>query len=143
MSSPSFGELYAKNAYDCGQDLYYICHELTSPSAKFNDDNISMFYPITPQRGVKSTNAEFKKFDAENQKMFLKHGRSEAPYFYVEEKIDGDRMQLHYNPDIDKFMWFTRNHNNFTERFGSSSKDIGKLSSRIYKGLPSKRSVVF
>lgn len=28
----------AKNAYDCGQDLYYICHELTSPSAKFNDD---------------------------------------------------------------------------------------------------------
>lgn len=102
-----------------------------------------MFYPITPQRGVKSTNAEFKKFDAENQKMFLKHGRSEAPYFYVEEKIDGDRMQLHYNPDIDKFMWFTRNHNNFTERFGSSSKDIGKLSSRIYKGLPSKRSVVF
>ncbi|KAI9276267.1 ATP dependent DNA ligase domain-containing protein [Sporodiniella umbellata] len=132
----------AKDAFDCGQDLYYICKELADVSAKFSNEDISMFHPIIPQRGVKNVQGEFKKFDSDNRKMFATFDSDTAPYFYVEEKIDGDRMQLHYNPDIDKFMWFTRNQNDFTERFGSSSKDTGKLSSRIYTSLPSKRVVL-
>ncbi|KAG1046723.1 hypothetical protein G6F43_010802 [Rhizopus delemar] len=131
----------AKAAYDSGKSLYYICRELMHSSAKFNDEHISIFYPLKPQRGVRNSNDEFKKFIEDNQKLFLRHS-SKAPYFYVEEKIDGDRMQLHYDPGLDKFMWFTRNQNNFTLRFGSNSNDTGKLSSQIYKGLPSKRVIL-
>lgn len=28
--------------------------------------------------------------------------------FYAEQKLDGERMLMHFDPEIDKFMWFTR-----------------------------------
>lgn len=88
---------------------------------------------------MKNSDDELKKFLNDNQQLFIKRNIKETPYCYVEEKIDGDRMQMHYDPEADKFMWFTRNQNDFTERFGHSSKDYGRLSSKIFKGLPSKR----
>ncbi|KAL4206229.1 ATP dependent DNA ligase domain-containing protein [Rhizopus microsporus] len=132
----------AKAAYDSGQSLHYICNELTTSTAKFNDEHISIFYPLKPQRGVKNSDKELKKFLNDNQQLFIKRNIKETPYCYVEEKIDGDRMQMHYDPEADKFMWFTRNQNDFTERFGHSSKDYGRLSSKIFKGLPSKRVIL-
>ncbi|CEJ01460.1 hypothetical protein RMCBS344292_15487 [Rhizopus microsporus] len=107
----------AKAAYDSGQSLHYICSELTTSTAKFNDEHISIFYPLKPQRGVKNSDKELKKFLNDNQQLFIKRNIKETPYCYVEEKIDGDRMQMHYDPEADKFMWFTRNQNDFTERF--------------------------
>lgn len=61
--------------------------------------------------------------------------------FYSEQKLDGERMLMHYDPDQDRFAWFTRKKNDNTKRYGSSSSDHRKLSGHIYQGLP-KRSII-
>lgn len=87
-----------------------------------------LFSPCLPQCGFK---CQSSNVDANIAKL--------SKPFYAEQKLDGERMLMHFDPEIDKFMWFTRRKNDNSRRYGSSSKDIHKLSGHIARGLPNKR----
>jgi DNA ligase 4 len=49
--------------------------------------------------------------------------------FWIQEKLDGERMQLH--KDGDNFKWFSRNAVEYTDIYGSSPS--GGLAKSIFK----------
>ena len=56
---------------------------------------ITLFHPFKPQLGHKDVPKNVSNVSHEGK-------------FYIEEKLDGDRMQMHYDAATKKFKWFTR-----------------------------------
>ncbi|KAI8989545.1 ATP dependent DNA ligase domain-containing protein [Pilobolus umbonatus] len=114
---------YAKSAFDGGKSLKEICYEFSNTSQATHTE-IQLFAPCLPQRGFRGTTIEIRRFIADVPKPF-----------YVEQKVDGVRFLLHCDKEKDKFMWFTRNRNNETEKYGASSADMSKLSGHVSNGI--------
>ncbi|KAK4511264.1 uncharacterized protein ATC70_012479 [Mucor velutinosus] len=62
--------------------------------------------------------------------------------FYVEKKFDGERVLMHYDKQKDRFLWHSRRRIDENYLYGSSSKELSKLSSRIYKGITTKKVIL-
>ncbi|KAL9553688.1 hypothetical protein MBANPS3_003165 [Mucor bainieri] len=62
--------------------------------------------------------------------------------FYVEEKLDGERVLMHYDEQKDQFLWHSRKRLDENFLYGSSSKELSKLSSRVYKGITTKKVIL-
>jgi len=71
-----------------------------------NEAEMSMFSPFRPMLGQRGDIGEVEKLMG-NQS------------FYIETKIDGERMQLHKQGDC--FMYFSRSANDYTHVFGSNA----------------------
>jgi DNA ligase-4 len=56
---------------------------------------IQLFHPFKPQLGQKQV--------PKNVKQLMHNGR-----FYIEEKVDGERAQMHYEKLSGDFKWFSR-----------------------------------
>jgi DNA ligase-4 len=125
MTENSILDIYhphAKHALDCGKDLRFIA------SQELKDvTTISLFSPLIPQRGLKGTPNSLKNFVKQTNN-----------HFYIEEKIDGERLQLHYDGELDQIKWFTRNQIEETGRYGNRSTAFTKLSSKVVPGLNGK-----
>ncbi|KAI9273429.1 ATP dependent DNA ligase domain-containing protein [Helicostylum pulchrum] len=121
----------AKELYDAGRSLIEVCETIANPLSELSSFNgVRLFTPCIPQCGFKCLSSNI---DANIAKL--------SKPFYAEQKLDGERMLMHYDPEIDKFMWFTRRKNDNTRRYGTSSRDMHKLSGHIAKGLPA-RSII-
>ncbi|KAI8888833.1 DNA ligase/mRNA capping enzyme [Backusella circina FSU 941] len=117
---------HAKHALDCGKDLRYIASEELKDIS-----TISLFSPLIPQRGLKGTPSSLKNFVKQTNN-----------HFYIEEKIDGERLQLHYDKELDQIKWFTRNQIEETGRYGNRSTASTKLSSKVIPGLNGKTLIL-
>uniref|UniRef100_T1JBC6 DNA ligase n=1 Tax=Strigamia maritima TaxID=126957 RepID=T1JBC6_STRMM len=95
----------AKEAYDNSSSLLKVCTLLRDPSVRGHEIAISLFSPFRP---MLAETANPEKMD----KILTKT-------FYVENKLDGERVQMH--TDGKKFMYFSRNSYDFSDSFGSTS----------------------
>ncbi|PFX16725.1 DNA ligase 4 [Stylophora pistillata] len=83
-----------------------VCLDLHDPSIRMNEAEMSLFSPFRPMLAERKHISEVENV-MNNQS------------FYIETKIDGERMQLH--KDKDSFMYFSRSANEYTHVFGANS----------------------
>ncbi|XP_072434255.1 DNA ligase 4 isoform X1 [Chiloscyllium punctatum] len=86
-------------------DLEKVCKQLHDPTVSLSDVSIMMFSPFRPMLAAIANIKHIEK---------LMHNQS----FYLETKLDGERMQLHKDGDVYKY--FSRNGYDYTQQFGDS-----------------------
>ncbi|KAH8548349.1 hypothetical protein BGW37DRAFT_523377 [Umbelopsis sp. PMI_123] len=121
MSETSIFDVYhpqAKELYSVTSDLKKVCEKLQDPFARIGKSTIQLFHPFKPQLGQKQV--------PKNVKQVTHNGR-----FYIEEKVDGERAQMHYEKLSGEFKWFSRKATDYTDLYGSSKDSLDKLSGRI------------
>lgn len=72
----------AKELYDVCNDLEHVCSSLVDPAKKSLDFAVSLFKPVRPMLS-----------DREKISRFVK--KMDYKPFYVEAKLDGERVQIH------------------------------------------------
>ncbi|XP_018418656.1 PREDICTED: DNA ligase 4 [Nanorana parkeri] len=95
----------AAELHNVTTDLEKVCIQLHDPSVCLSDVSISMFSAFKP---MLAAIANIQRIEKQ-----MNH-RS----FYIETKLDGERMQLHKDGDVYKY--FSRNGFDYTQQFGAS-----------------------
>ncbi|KAG5359072.1 DNA ligase 4 [Yarrowia sp. C11] len=114
----------AESLFNVTASLKRVCWELTDPNKRLSSDEaqVSLFACFMPQI------AAFPKYSG--QDIAGKHFKGRT--FYIEEKIDGERMQMHMSDSGNKFRWWSRRSKDFTETYGNSLDDTsGSLTKRL------------
>ncbi|XP_007666847.2 DNA ligase 4 [Ornithorhynchus anatinus] len=106
----------ATELYNVTTDLEKVCRQLHEPSVGLSDISIALFSPFKPMLAAIADIQQIEK--AMNQRSF-----------YIETKLDGERMQMHKDGDVYKF--FSRNGYDYTEQFGASPRE-GSLTPFIH-----------
>jgi len=104
--------------------LESMCNLLRDPT-KREHSQITLFEPFSPMlcgKGRLSTVVQIVK-------------RIDGP-FYIETKLDGERIQIHWSKSQDKFRYITRNGTNFTKFYGETSRE-GSLSPYLIRAIGS------
>lgn len=113
----------AFNLYNQFSHLSRVCHAIESGKAAdqcTDAQRLELFKPIRPQLCERARIAQVKR-------MLQQHA------YYLETKMDGERMHIHY--DGLKFTYFSRTSNeDFTNTFGSSHRN-GLYSPTLYEQL--------
>ncbi|XP_067047572.1 DNA ligase 4-like [Acropora muricata] len=84
--------------------LSKVCIDLHDPEIRMNEAQMSLFSPFRPMLAERVAIDEVEKL------------MNNEP-FYIETKVDGERMQLHREKNA--FMYFSRSANDYTHVFGS------------------------
>ncbi|XP_057368130.1 DNA ligase 4-like isoform X1 [Daphnia carinata] len=105
----------AKELYDVSNDLEKVCTTLLNPLSRSSEIEISLFNPFRPMLADR----------LEMSKVFAKMGNKP---FYVETKIDGERMQIHKCGK--RYGYYSRRGFDYTSNFGANSSS-GSLSPRL------------
>ncbi|KZS11985.1 DNA ligase 4 [Daphnia magna] len=105
----------AKELYDVSNDLEKVCITLLNPLSRSSEIEISLFNPFRPMLADR----------LEMSKIFAKMGNKP---FYVETKIDGERMQIHKSGK--RYGYYSRRGFDYTSNFGTNSSS-GNLSPRL------------
>ncbi|KAI9247434.1 hypothetical protein BDA99DRAFT_525900 [Phascolomyces articulosus] len=124
MSDGSIFQVYhpqAREMYSVCSNFEKVCKDLQDPFVKLNKSTIGLFQPFKPQLGHKDVPKDVRAISHEGK-------------FYIEEKLDGDRMQMHYDATTQRFKWFTRKSNDYTQYYGEKPLP-GKLSGHIVDSL--------
>lgn len=103
--------LDAQEFYDVNANLRKVAEVLHDPNIRRHEIDITLFDPFRPMLAERG--------DIDMEKVASKQmGGNE---FYIETKYDGERIQIH--KDINnKYRFFSRNGNDFTDDFGESPK---------------------
>ncbi|KAJ6144496.1 hypothetical protein N7470_008391 [Penicillium chermesinum] len=113
----------AENLYSISSSLRRVCWELYDPNIRLDADNrgIGLMQCFQPQL------AQFQmhSFDKMISRM---RTTEEDPVFWIEEKLDGERMQLHMAPDSSvpggrKFAFWSRKAKDYTYLYGNGIHD--------------------
>lgn len=97
-------------------DLEKVCRQLHDPSVGLSDISISLFSPFKPMLAAIADIERIEK-DMKQQS------------FYIETKLDGERMQLHKEGNV--YEYFSRNGYSYTSQFGASPEE-GSLTPFIH-----------
>ncbi|GME67365.1 unnamed protein product [[Candida] boidinii] len=123
----------AAKLYDLTNDLKYVFWGLATkkPSERLsiNEISVQIMKPFTPQRSMRTRISYDKIVENFNGD------------FYIEEKFDGERFQLHMKREDDdtiSYKFYTRNANDFTLLYGESSESPGCLSPFISNAFHEK-----
>ncbi|KAG5356101.1 DNA ligase 4 [Yarrowia sp. B02] len=114
----------AESLFNVTASLKRVCWELTDRTKRLTSDEaqIKLFACFMPQI------AGFPKHSAKD--IASKHFKGRP--FYIEEKIDGERMQMHMSEFGNKFRWWSRRSKDFTETYGDSLDcATGSLTKRL------------
>ncbi|TSK17853.1 DNA ligase 4 [Bagarius yarrelli] len=106
----------ASELYNVSTDLARVCRQLHDPSVSLNEVSISMFSAFKPMLAAIA-----------NIQQVEKQMRNQA--FYIETKLDGERIQLHKDGDVYKY--YSRNSFEYTQQFGASPLE-GSLTPYIH-----------
>jgi DNA ligase-4 len=134
----------AEALFGVSSSLRRVCWELTNPSIRLEDDeaDITLMQCFQPQL------AQFQMHD------FQKVIRNMCPTgedeeFWIEEKLDGERMQLHMTEDGNvpggkKFGFWSRKAKDYTFLYGSGYQDEEAALTRHIKGAfdPLVRNII-
>jgi DNA ligase-4 len=113
----------AENLYSISSSLRRVCWELHDPNIRLEaeDRGITLMQCFQPQL------AQFQMHSFD--KMILRmHPTEEDPVFWIEEKLDGERMQLHMAPDDSvaggrRFAFWSRKAKEYTYLYGDGIYD--------------------
>ncbi|XP_068446736.1 DNA ligase 4 [Clinocottus analis] len=95
----------AAELYNVNTDLNKVCQQLHSPSVSLSEVSIGLFSAFKPMlAGIANIRNVEKQM-----------GNS---LFYIQTKLDGERIQLHKDGDVYKY--YTRNAFEYTQQFGGS-----------------------
>jgi DNA ligase-4 len=109
--------------FNVSSSLRRVCWELTNPNVKLDDDNkdIKIMQCFQPQL------AQFQMGSIEKM-VGQMHCTEEDPVFWIEDKLDGERMQLHmiYDesfPGHYRFNYWSRKAKDYTELYGQGFEE--------------------
>lgn len=91
--------------YNVSTDLNKVCQQLHDPSVSLSDISIGLFSAFKPMLAAVANIRNVEK----------QMGNSP---FYIQTKLDGERIQLHKDGDVYKY--FSRNAFEYTQQFGGS-----------------------
>ncbi|KAK0144697.1 DNA ligase 4 [Merluccius polli] len=111
---PDAGELYNVSA-----DLDKVCRTLHSPGASLSEACVGVFSAFKPMLAAVANVRQIER-------------RMRNGVFYIETKLDGERMQLHKDGDVYKY--FTRNAFEYTQQFGASPQE-GSLTPHVHSAF--------
>ncbi|XP_005884535.2 PREDICTED: DNA ligase 4 [Myotis brandtii] len=109
----------AAELHNVTTDLEKVCRQLHDPSVGLSDISITLFSPFKPMLAAIADIGRIEK-DMKNQS------------FYIETKLDGERMQMHKDGDV--YAYFSRNGYKYTEQFGASPQE-GSLTPFIHNAF--------
>ncbi|PSR83316.1 hypothetical protein BD289DRAFT_370164 [Coniella lustricola] len=122
--------------FSVSSSLRHVCWELWSPNIKLEADkaNLNLMQCFQPQLASYAVTVSFEKMV---EKLRLPKG---DPEFLIEEKLDGERMQLHMMEDESvpggyKFGFWSRKAKNYTYLYGESFEDESASLTRYLKGV--------
>lgn len=95
----------ATELYSVTTDLDKVCRQLHDPSISLNEISIGLFSAFKPMLAAVANIRQIEK-QMGNQR------------FYIETKLDGERIQLHKDGDVYKY--YSRNSFEYTQQFGAS-----------------------
>ncbi|NXV00450.1 DNLI4 ligase, partial [Cettia cetti] len=95
----------AAELHNVTTDLEKVCRQLHDPSVSLSDVSIMLFSAFKPMLAAIADVQQIEK-QMSNQT------------FYIETKLDGERMQMHKDGDVYKY--FSRNGFDYTQQFGAS-----------------------
>lgn len=95
----------ASELYNVTTDLNKVCLQLHDPSVSLSEVSIELFSAFKPMLAAVANIRQIEK------------QMGNRP-FYIETKLDGERIQLHKAGDVYKY--YTRNSYEYTQQFGAS-----------------------
>uniref|UniRef100_A0A8D0GAI5 DNA ligase n=1 Tax=Sphenodon punctatus TaxID=8508 RepID=A0A8D0GAI5_SPHPU len=95
----------ATELHNVTTDLEKVCRELHDPSVSLSDVSIMLFSAFKPMLAAIANVQQIEK-------------QMNSQSFYIETKLDGERMQMHKDGDVYKY--FSRNGFDYTQQFGAS-----------------------
>ncbi|XP_075056093.1 DNA ligase 4 [Mixophyes fleayi] len=95
----------AAELYNVNTNLEKVCIQLHDPNVCLGDVSISMFSAFKPMLAAIANIQHIEK-------------QMNHQSFYIETKLDGERMQMHKDGDVYKY--FSRNGFDYTQQFGAS-----------------------
>ncbi|KAJ3046908.1 DNA ligase (ATP), partial [Rhizophlyctis rosea] len=121
ISEKTILDLYHPDALDlfnvCS-DLAQVTSQLKDPTKRLAQQEIHLFRAFKPMLSKKSLPHEVPKL-MDNQT------------FWVETKLDGERLQMHVDTTRGEFRWFSRKATDYTTMYGAN-KFTGSLTPYIY-----------
>lgn len=106
----------APELYNVTTDLNKVCRKLHDPSVSLSEVSIDLFSAFKPMLAAVANVRQIEK------------QMGNRP-FYIETKLDGERIQLHKAGDVYKY--YTRNSYEYTQQFGASPLE-GSLTPYIH-----------
>ncbi|RPA92763.1 ATP-dependent DNA ligase [Choiromyces venosus 120613-1] len=102
--------------FNISSSLKRVCWELSDPEFRMDSDDksVSLMSCFQPQL------AQFQKRSLDDAVKAM-HLTPEDPVFWIEEKLDGERMQMHY--ENGNFMFWSRKAKDYTRLYGSCFDD--------------------
>lgn len=121
----------AVKLFDVCSNLKKVCFMLADPKTQY-DQAISLGEPYKPML----CNKEMNKLSKLLRQKF-------GSGFWIEDKLDGHRMQLHYYQKNGKpeFKWYTRQGIDETANYGAGHKFRGSLAPTILQHAPFKAGI--
>ncbi|KAK2908901.1 hypothetical protein Q8A67_004738 [Cirrhinus molitorella] len=106
----------APELYNVTTDLNKVCTKLHDPSVSLSEVSIDLFSAFKPMLAAVANIRQIEK-------------QMGNRLFYIETKLDGERIQLHKAGDVYKY--YTRNSYEYTQQFGASPLE-GSLTPYIH-----------
>jgi DNA ligase-4 len=134
----------AENLFNISSSLKRVCWELHDPEVRLEGDDkgikvLSCFQPQLAAFQIRSMEQMVKKMKPDG----------DDNSFWIEEKLDGERMQLHMQPDDDmpggfRFAFFSRKGKEYTKLYGESFEDTtGSLTKHMANAFqPGVQSII-
>lgn len=118
ISTNSILNCYHRDAasfFASNNNLRKLCNVLANQNVRLHELEIEIFEAFCPMLSKRIDNNNFRK-EFKNDQLY-----------YLENKFDGERFQLHMNGG--KFKYFSRNGFDFTEKYGKSYDEgnIGQI----------------
>ncbi|XP_008581572.1 PREDICTED: DNA ligase 4 isoform X2 [Galeopterus variegatus] len=115
----------AAELHNVTTDLEKVCRQLHDPSVGLSDISITLFSAFKPMLAAIADIERIEK-DMKQQS------------FYIETKLDGERMQMHKDGDV--YQYFSRNGYNYTDQFGAAPHE-GSLTPFIHNAFKTDTQV--
>ncbi|KAH9886097.1 ATP-dependent DNA ligase [Xylariomycetidae sp. FL2044] len=138
----------AHNLFGVTSSLRRVCWELYDPSKRLNEGqtDVSLMQCFQPQLAQYQMQTSFQKMVETLNKSNQIDGDNE---YWIEEKLDGERMQLHMMEDDDieggrRFCYWSRNAKNYTYLYGDGFKAENSSLTRHLKNAfaPGVRNII-
>jgi DNA ligase 4 len=132
----------AESLFNVSSSLKRVCWELYDPTVRLEDSDLKIMDCFQPQLAA----FQMHSFDKIVAKMEM---TSDDQEFWIEEKLDGERMQLHVqeNPAVPggmEFKFWSRKAKDYTYLYGANLEDKNTALTKYLKGAfnPGVRSIV-
>lgn len=98
-------------------DLYSVTQKLFDPEKRLQNDEFTLQIdsPFSPQLAKRISSTSYEKIV---NKLLVRQGQE---MFFIEEKMDGERLQIHYSNYGQSIKYYSRRGTDYTYLYGSDS----------------------